>query len=372
MSIVVNTKDEIIMQLVHYFVTEESYQPIIVNGVKNEIWLENLDAHYRIIRINSNYIHNIDQLQFDNFKIKNIMKQIKKKTLSLKMNTLNILLDLNKSVKMSNTKGIETFQISDIKDVTSEEGLAKIYPKLKSLTMPKKNSIANLISITNNINNKTEEENKEYERIFKPKKIVVTNILIVLNVILFIVGYASPSIFNALLLNPVAVRGGEYYRLITSAFFHANIIHLALNMYALHIVGNQVETFLGKWKYLIIYILCGISGSLLSCVLTNSLSLGASGAVFGLMGSLLYFGYNYRLYLGNVLINQLVPLIIINLLIGFSTPGIDNAAHIGGLVCGLFSAMALGLGKKTEKSTHINGYITLFIYLGFLVYLLFK
>ena len=79
MNTVFNKKDEIIMRLVHYFVTEEDYQPIIVNGVKNEIWLENLEAPYKVIRINSNYIHNNDQLKFDNYKINNITRQIRKK-----------------------------------------------------------------------------------------------------------------------------------------------------------------------------------------------------------------------------------------------------------------------------------------------------
>ena len=85
MSVAISNKDEIVMQLVHYFVTEEDYEPIIVNGVNNEIWLENLEAPYKVIRINSNYIHNEEQYKFDVFKIKNIVKQIKKKTFSLKM-----------------------------------------------------------------------------------------------------------------------------------------------------------------------------------------------------------------------------------------------------------------------------------------------
>ena len=84
-------KEELIMKLVHYFITEENYEPMIVNGVKNEIWLENLEAPYKVIRINSNYIHNDDQLEFDNFKIKNVTKQIKQKTLTLNMKTLNLL-----------------------------------------------------------------------------------------------------------------------------------------------------------------------------------------------------------------------------------------------------------------------------------------
>ena len=85
-------KEELIMKLVHYFITEENYEPMIVNGVKNEIWLENLEAPYKVIRINSNYIHNNDQLAFDNYKIKNVTKQIKQKTLTFNMKNLNLFI----------------------------------------------------------------------------------------------------------------------------------------------------------------------------------------------------------------------------------------------------------------------------------------
>ena len=89
------------------------------------------------------------------------------------------------------------------------------------------------------------------------------------------------------------------------------------------------------------------------------------------MGSLLYFGYHYRLYLGSVLLGQIVPVIVINLVIGYITPSIDNAAHIGGLVGGLFISMALGVNKDDERSSKVNGIITSLILLLFLIYLVF-
>ena len=76
-TMMMNKKDELIMRLVHYFITEEDYSPIIVNGVKDEIWLENNKGPYKIIRINSNNIFNKEQLNFDTFKINSIVKQIK-------------------------------------------------------------------------------------------------------------------------------------------------------------------------------------------------------------------------------------------------------------------------------------------------------
>ena len=365
-------KEELIMKLVHYFITEENYEPMIVNGVKNEIWLENLEAPYKVIRINSNYIHNNDQLAFDNYKIKNVTKQIKQKTLTFNMKTLNLLLDVGDNVDLTNSKTINNYKITDLKDLRSDNNIAGIFPKLKTVSLKKDNSFDTFINITNDINTKSAEKNERFENIFAPKKIIVTNVLIILNVIVFILTMFNDNLFNALILNPYRIRNGEIYRLITSIFMHGSIYHLVVNMYSLYVIGNQLETFLGKWKYLLIYLISGLSGSLLSCILTNSYSLGASGAIFGLLGSLLYFGMHYRLYLGSVLLKEIVPIIVLNLLIGFTFSGIDNWAHIGGLIGGIFITMALGIDNKTQKSTKINGYIILSIYLVFLIYLLIK
>lgn len=371
MSTLVDKKDEIVMRLVHYFITEENYQPIIVNGVKNEIWLENLNANYKVIRINSNYIHNEEQLKFDNFKIRNVTKQIKKKTLSFKLKTLNILLDLNDNIALKEDKLIDNYKVDSLKDIRQDDNLAGLFPKLKTMTLKKTDDVENFIKLTNDINKKSEADNKEYERIFKPKRIVITNILVVLNIIMFALIMTIPKLANMFILDPIAVRNGEVYRLLTSTFMHASILHLVFNMYALSIIGKQVETFLGKSKFLLVYLFSGLTGSLLSCAITNSYSLGASGAIFGLMGSLLYFGYHYRLYLGSVLLGQIVPVIVINLVIGYITPSIDNAAHIGGLVGGLFISMALGVNKDDERSSKVNGIITSLILLLFLIYLVF-
>ena len=101
------------------------------------------------------------------------------------------------------------------------------------------------------------------------------------------------------------------------------------------------------------------------------MSAGASGAIFGLLGSLLYFGYHYRVYLGNVLRSQIIPIILLNLLIGFTINGIDNFAHIGGLIGGVFASMAIGVPDKSKVTDKANGSLVLLIYLGFIIYLAF-
>ncbi len=154
-------------------------------------------------------------------------------------------------------------------------------------------------------------------------------------------------------------------------FFHGNILHLLFNCYALYILGPQLESFLGKIKYLTVYLISGIAGSLLSMLFLDDLglSIGASGAIFGIMGSLCYFGYHYRVYLGNVVKSQLIPLIVINLLIGFSSTGIDNFAHIGGLIMGVLATASVGLKHKSTVFQMVNAIIISLIYIGFLIYM---
>ena len=378
-NIILNNKDEIIMSLVHYFVTEENYTPINVQGANNEIWLENLEGPYKIVRINSKYIHNEEQYKFDIFKMRFVIKQIKKKTLSLKMNVLNICLDLGNAVKLDKVdKSIDTVNITSLSDVKKNKSLGEIFPKIKTNSFKKTDNLEKIIHITEDINKKTEKENSKYEDIFKPKTIVVTKALIIFNILLYIVTllYSDNFTKSLILLGANSrdlVMNGEYYRLITNAFLHGSIVHLLVNMYSLWVVGSQVETFIGRWKFLIIYLLSAFMGSMFSIIfLSNSISIGASGAIFGLMGSLLYFGYHYRLYLSNTLTSQLIPIIVLNLILGFTLPGIDNAAHIGGLIGGYLSTMMVGLKYKSSKSEMINGAIVYLLLVGFLFYVLFK
>lgn len=377
-TVVINKKDEMVMKLVHYFVTQENYTPIVVTGAKDEVWLENQDGPYRIIRINSNYIHNDEQFDFDLFKMKNIIKQIKKKTMSFKVPTLNILLDINEGVKLSEEKYIEPLKLDVKKDVTKNKKLKDLFPNITKSLINSKDNLELVMNVTKDINKKTTKENKVFEKIFSPKKIIAAKVLIAINIIVFLAMYVfgkgSTNVDTLLMFGAnyaPLVKSGEIYRLITSAFLHIGVVHILFNMYALYIIGSQLENFIGKKKFLIVYFVSAISGSLLSLVFSTGISAGASGAIFGLLGSLLYFGYHYRVYLGNVLIRQIVPLIILNIAMGFLLPGVDNAAHIGGLVGGLLVTMAIGVNEKSTKMEKINGLIVLILYLLFVSYMVF-
>ena len=372
--------EEIIVKLLHYFITDKNYNPVILHGAKNEIWLENLDNEYKIIRIVSNYIHNDEQLEYDVLRTKQIMKSIKKKTLSLKVPTLSIFVNLGENVHLDKEKSVDNItclKVTNLDDVVKNNTILEFFPDINKTLDYKEEGMNLFLKLTSEINKKTEKDAKEAEKIFGPKKPIITYTLIFINILVFMAMYlfGNGSEDSLTLLNfganyrPLILEFNQYYRLITSSFLHIGILHLLFNMYALYIIGAQIENFYGKAKYLIIYLGSAIFGSLLSICFHDGISAGASGAIFGLLGAMLYFGYHYRLYLGNVLQSQIVPIIILNLFLGFITPGIDNACHVGGLISGIFLAMACGINKD-RKMEKINGVILSIIFLIFILFLI--
>lgn len=135
------------------------------------------------------------------------------------------------------------------------------------------------------------------------------------------------------------VSQGQWYRVITAMFMHGGFLHLAFNMYALYILGSYAEGIYGGYRFLVYYLVSGIVGNIATHVFYyNSLSVGASGAIFGLVGAL--FGAGFRkdtpFFLRPITGSALLPMIIINVALGFIPgSGINNAAHIGGLLTGI-------------------------------------
>ena len=174
----INAYDQIMMSLAHYFITKENYQPINVQGVQNEIWLENLEGPYRVIRINAKSIYNDEQYISDIFKIRFIIKQIKKKTLSFKVNTLNICLNVNNKVKLEPRFNINTIKLDSVSDIKTNNALVGAFPNIQNNLIEGANNLDLIINVTNDINEKTQKSNKLFEKVFSPKKIIVTKVLI--------------------------------------------------------------------------------------------------------------------------------------------------------------------------------------------------
>ena len=188
-QIVINDKEVVVMNLVHYFVTEKNYNPVVVHGINDEIWLENMDYEYKIIRIVSRYIHNNEQLDFNKYRGRQIIKKLKMKTLSFKMKMLSIYTDYGDNVtnrEDNNDKDTSIF-INNINDIEKNPLVLEVFPDIVEKTQHDEKGIELLFKITDDINGTNERKNKKMEKIFSSKKPIVTWIIIALCIIMFFV-----------------------------------------------------------------------------------------------------------------------------------------------------------------------------------------
>ena len=220
-----------------------------------------------------------------------------------------------------------------------------IYSEKEQQVVYSDNSCKPLVSILNN------SKQKEINKKLKYKDNLVTYILIAINILIYILtAFISRNIYDIDSYTLLAfgakvnelINSGQSWRLITCAFLHGGLAHIAFNMYALKIIGSEVEYAYGKVKYIGIYLISAIGASLFSYIFNaDSISVGASGAIFGLFGAMLIFGIKNRDRIRKEYIINLFKVIVINIIIGVTISNIDNSAHIGGLIFGALSALIL-------------------------------
>lgn len=184
--------------------------------------------------------------------------------------------------------------------------------------------------------------NAEINHTYTKKHIpYITFVLAVLNLIVFILmtlAGGSTSERNLIIFGAKVnelILQGQIWRFFTSMFIHIGFFHLAFNLYALWMLGSFCEERFGRYRFLLIYLLSGITGSIASFLFTDALSAGASGAIFGLLGALVPYAWKKPQLWRSGLGKNLIIIIIINLGLGIIQPGIDIYAHLGGLLFGL-------------------------------------
>ena len=190
----------------------------------------------------------------------------------------------------------------------------------------------------------------------------LTIILVVINVIVFFAlsfgGMTEDAYYmleHGAMYVPYIMENEEYYRIFTSVFLHFGFSHLMNNMVTLVVMGRYVEPVVGKIRFFLIYLLSGLGGNLLSFlgeVFTRNyaVSAGASGAIFGITGALLALTIIYRGRVGQVTSRDMVIMIGISLYLGFTSQGVDNLAHIGGLISGfLLSLLLVGIPRCMSR-----------------------
>lgn len=185
------------------------------------------------------------------------------------------------------------------------------------------------------------------------KKAPVNTFFILINVLMFLLTELTGSSLNAghlvkwgAVYTPLISELHQYYRLFVCTFLHFGLAHLANNMLVLLVLGDNLEAAVGKIRYFIIYILGGTGASIISYLVEIRkgemiVSAGASGAVFAVIGAMLYVVIRNRGRVGDYTTKQMVILAVVALYHGVTSAGVDNAAHLGGLICGFILGMIL-------------------------------
>lgn len=203
-----------------------------------------------------------------------------------------------------------------------------------------------------------EQRNKDYEVQMKVKKPWLTYGIIIVNILVWLliklISFRSGIAYTNYLepfgakINSLIIQG-QYWRFVTPMFLHADEIHLALNCYSLFIVGSQVEKIYGRFKFSLIYFVAGILGNIVSFAFSINPAVGASGAIFGLTGAMLFFAMKRPSLLKSSYGVNLITTIVINLAYGFMNSRIDNSAHMGGFVGGFLITGVVATSKEETK-----------------------
>ena len=227
--------------------------------------------------------------------------------------------------------------------------------------------------------------------IFDPKipkhKPILTKLLIILISAMFIVEmfftahYGEKAIIILGAKWNEGITNGEYWRFFTCAFLHGGLMHLFLNLAGLYIFGKELESIYGSIKFLFICLLTSWGSTLASYTFSSGIAIGASGIVFGIIGSLIsfYFTQKGKVTGADYKFKSMYTLVIINLILGFMMPRIDNSAHIGGIVTGLLSGWVLSPKYEIIKNKEMQKLIVIeekntsspFIRVIFLILILF-
>lgn len=217
-----------------------------------------------------------------------------------------------------------------------------------------------------------EKRRAEWSQVFvqSSSKAVVALLILIIGMFVWMVTQGFPGNAEVLYRSGAKVNrlivAGEYWRLVAPMFLHVSVLHLLVNSFALYSL-RDAEWIYGSNRFLLIFLLSGIGGNIASFAFSPYPAVGASGAIFGLMGSLLYFGTQRKDFFRKTMGGAVWATLLINLLLGFTIPQISISGHIGGLIGGFLAASAVGLPGQKLRWHHLAAAAVYLIFLWGLV-----
>lgn len=358
-------EDYVFWKLADYFISDHGYRMIQLSGDQDELWLERMeDKNIKAIRLLkydldwSNWMQRDIEVTAE--KAESVRKQLGKR----EMPVLNIYVSAYLPVDDYEFRITDPFMPENgnasVQSMIIESGKPESLHAVeeifeKPLTLPSGNyTEMDADALKHTALSKAVKTAKKEKEMFNFGKPFFTYIFMVIQVAVFLLLEAmggstdtSTLIKYGAKFNPL-ILDGEWWRFLTPIVLHIGLLHLLMNTLALFYLGSAVERVYGNLRFLFIYLAAGFGGTLASFVFSPALSAGASGAIFGCFGALLYFGLIYPgLFFRTMGFNILVVLGI-NLAFGFTIPGIDNAGHIGGLLGGFLATGIVHFPKKKK------------------------
>ncbi|KGX88878.1 rhomboid family protein [Pontibacillus litoralis] len=363
-------------------IVNHQFEMLDISEERQEIWLEQQrKATSYVVRISHQSFNWANQIKQDQQKLNKQIQRVQKHVAGRKVVVFNVY--ITKYPPVDDWEGwLETRTISERKSCTVHtcymdeqsrlKEIKKLYQQLSLLEphfpTPSEAEMEQLIPyLKQSIKSSYQKRKKEKEQVFSYGKPMMTYLLIAINLFLFAYIEWNGASTDTLTLiefgakyNP-AILDGEWWRILSSMFIHIGFLHITLNMLALHVLGTAVEKMFGSIRFLFIYFIGGIVGGLASFAFTPNVAAGASGAIYGLFGALLFFGVVYRKLFFQTIGSNVIFILLLN--IGFSMiiPQVDNSAHLGGLIGGFLATSFVHFPHKREVARQVVSLIVVTI-----------
>ncbi len=367
---------------------EGGYRILQLSKSNNEVWLESTQkSKPKIIRILRHDLDWSNWMQRDMEITAQRLEQIRKRLFVRKLDALNIYISTYPPVDdwkfriehplVVGAKGATTIHTTLIESENMKVGLSEVSKQVHTQFDVEDSLYIDISSIEQLKREVITVANKRIsseKQIFQNGKPFFTYILIAIQLIMFAVLELNGGSTNTNTLIEYGAKenfriiNGEWWRFFTPMILHIGFFHLLMNTFALYYLGMEVERLYGKGRFLFIYVFAGFVGSLASFVFNANVAAGASGAIFGCFGALLFFGTAFPSLFFRTMGPNVIGIIIINLVFGFVVPGIDNSGHIGGLVGGFLAASIVHLPKQKQFVKQLGGLFATIVTLAVLFY----
>ncbi len=365
-------EDYIYWKICYELMVNDRYRIIHLSPDYGEVWLENIvHKSYPLIRLKRFDIDWSNWLKRDIQGALTNANHIRKMFLRKKINVLNIYITslppvdsyehiINQMHRFENTNTMLKPVMFDGSDLGGSARILEEHLGRDVLGFIKSDyDYDETEYLKNKVLREVERAEKNDRQLLNQAKPLFTYVFLGLQVFVFMLLEMSGGSTNPLVLltfgakyNPLILEG-EWWRLITPVFLHIGFLHLFMNSLALYYLGIAVERIYGRLRFLFIYLFSGFFGALASFIFSPHLSAGASGAIFGLFGALLFFGTEHRQTFFRTMGMNIIILIVINIVFSLVVPSIDMAGHFGGLIGGFLAAGITRLPGNTRMNKQL-------------------